>query len=260
VVGVALGYGFSLAVTDAGTVFFFGESGDGALGHGLSMSEVLPRRIEALAGMGWRFVAVAACGYHALALTEEGQVYGWGDGFANGHGQNQPTPQLVAALAGIRVLLVYAQGVSSCAVTEKGELFTWGRDYFGSFKLGHGVAAPQRTPKRVEALRGVKVAAAAICDRHTLVAGEDGVVWGFGDRAALGLSAANAPPGQFVVQPTPIPNLRVRTLPQVSRPIARDGRMRGLVFVCIYNCTAFLASRVVWLQAAAGGACEDGTF
>jgi len=65
----------------------------------------------------------------------------------------------------------------------------------------------------VEALRRVKVAAAAICDTHTLVAGEDGVVWGFGDRAALGLGEANATPGQLVVQPTPIPNLRVRTLP-----------------------------------------------
>ena len=42
VVGVALGYGFTLAVTDAGAVFSFG---DGELGHGLSTSEVLPRRI-----------------------------------------------------------------------------------------------------------------------------------------------------------------------------------------------------------------------
>jgi len=213
VVGVALGRGFTLAVTDAGAVFSFGGGGFGALGHGLSTSEVLPRRIEALTDTGRRFVAVAAGDCHSLALTEYGHIYGWGDGPANGHGQEQRTPQLVTALAGVRVLLAYARGRSSCAVTEKGELYTWGTRYNNSFHLGHGVNAPQYTPKRVEALSGVKVAAAAICETHTLVAGEDGVVWGFGKRAALGLGEADAPPGDFVVQPTPIPNIRVRTLP-----------------------------------------------
>jgi len=205
---VVLGSGFTLAVTDAGAVFSFGQSEHGALGHGLSASEVLPRRIEALAETGLRFVAVAAGRYHALALTEEGQVYGWGIRIANAHGQDQPTPQRVAALAGIRVLLMHAQSFSSCAVTEKGELYTWDGEFFNSFHLGHGFAAAQPTPKRVEALRGVKVAAAAVGDSHTLAAGADGVVWCFGRRVALGLGE-----GDTVVQPTPIPNLRVRTLP-----------------------------------------------
>jgi len=180
----------------------------------LSTSEVLPRRIEALTETGRRFVAVAASDYHALALTEEGTVYGWGDGYANGHGQEQRTPQLVTALASVRVLLVYARNFFSCAVTEKGELYTWGRSIqHAGFHLGHGVAALPYTPKRVEALSHVKVAAAAVGESHTLVAGEDGVVWGFGHRGTLGLGDADAPSGANVMQPTPIPNLRVKTLP-----------------------------------------------
>ena len=119
----------------------------------------------------------------------------------------------MTAFARKRVTLVYAKDFGSCAVTEKGELYTWGNGHSNSFNLGHGVAKMQRTPKRVEALSSVKVAAAAICERHTLVAGEDGVVWGFGLRVALGFGEADAPPGHFVVQPTPIANLRVRTLP-----------------------------------------------
>jgi len=213
VVGVALGHSYTLAVTDAGAVFFFGQSWDGALGHGLSTSEALPRRIEAPAETGRRFVAVAAGWDHSLAVTGEGHVYGWGGGVANGYGHEQGSvlPQLVAALSGVRVLLVYAQDDSSCAVTEKGELYTWDEGDSKSFNLGHGVAAPQKTPKRVEELR--QVVAASICDTHTLVEGEDGAVWGFGRRGALGLGEADAPPGDFVVQPTLIPNLRVRTLP-----------------------------------------------
>ena len=127
VVGVALGQGFTLAVTDAGAVFSFGQSGHGELGHGSLESEVLPRRVEALAETGLRFVAVAAGDYHALALTEEGQVYRWGYEQANGHSQEQLTPQLVTALValvGVRVMLVYAKGYCSCAVADKGELYT----------------------------------------------------------------------------------------------------------------------------------------
>jgi len=219
VVCVAPGHSFTLAVTDAGAVFSFGHSTDWALGHGSSTNEVLPRRIEAQAETGLRFVAVAAGMDHSLALTEEGHVYGWGDGRSNGHGQEQRTPQLVTALAGVCVQLVYARDFCSCAVTERGELYTWGCSFF----LGHEVAAVQLTPKRVEALSGVKVAAAAICGSHSLVAGADGVVWGFGHRAALGLGEADALPWDsededgdyedYVAQPTPIPNIRVRTLP-----------------------------------------------
>jgi len=211
VVGVALGPSFTLAVTDAGAVFSFGHSNVGALGHGPLRGEVLPRRIQSLAQTGRRFVAVAAGWDHALALTEEGHVYGWGDGTANGHGQDKRAPQRVTALAGQRVMLVYAQQDSACVVAENGELYTWGGGYLNSFQLDHGVAALQQTPKRVEALHRVKVVAAAFGYRHTLVADEDGVVWGLGERTVLGLGDADASPGGIVVQPTRFPNLRART-------------------------------------------------
>jgi len=211
VVSVALNFGFSLAVTDAGMVFSCGYSEDGALGHGLLESEVLPRRIQALAKTERRFVAVAAGYHHALALTDTGLVYGWGEGVANGDGQDQHTPQLVAALVGERVTLMYAQDHCSCAVTKDGELYTWGR---GGSQLGHGDARMQPTPpKRVEALSHVKVAAVTICSTHALAANTDGVVWGVEERAAIRLGDAHGPPGNTVVLPTPIPNIRVRTHP-----------------------------------------------
>ena len=233
VVGIALGYGFTLAVTDAGAVFPFG---DGELGHGLSTSEVLPRRIQTLAETGRRFVAVAAGDSHSLALTEEGHVYGYRYGLANGHGQDLRTPQLVTALAGVRVLLVYARDFSSCVVTDKGELYAWGRGSFKSsnLNLGDGVAAAQLTPKRVETLCSVKVAAAAICYRHSLVADADGVMWGFGERAALGFGEADAPPGGsededsedenagWVVQPTLIPNVHISACGEYSEYSSSD--------------------------------------
>jgi len=209
VVGVALGYGFTLAVTDAGAVFSFGFSREGGLGHGSLESEVLPRRIEALAQTGRRFVAVATGNCHALALTEEGELYGWGHKSANGHGREERTPQRVAALIGQRVKLVNAQLLSSCAVTEKGELFTWGNSSgWGNF--GH--EGPQETPKRVEGLSGVEIAAVAIGSKHALAADANGVVWAFGLGLAVSLDALGIADNTAVLTPTPIPMLRVRVL------------------------------------------------
>jgi len=209
VVGVALGFSFMLAVSDAGAVF---SCGSGSRFDGSSASAVLPRKVLPLAHMGQRFVAVSAGYCHALALTEEGELYGWGHGFANGHGQGWESPQRVIALAGKRVKLVNAKDTFSCAVTENGELYTWGDScHRYRIHLGHGDIPEQLTPKRVEALGRVKILAAVISSIHTLVADEDGVVWAFGALgSALGIGAADAPEGNQE-QPTPIPNLRAWT-------------------------------------------------
>jgi len=220
VAGVALGHGFTLAVTDAGAVFSFGYSADGELGHGSLASVVLPRRIEILTQKGQRFVAVTAGIRHVLALTEQGELFGWGHEEANGHwteaahlgeGHYERTPHRLASFVGKRVKLVVARKYSSCAVTAKGELFTWGLSRAGS--LGHGCGGPYIEPKRVEGLSGVKVAAVAIGASHMLAADEDGVVWAFGQHLNFGLdasgpAAATAP----VLTPTPIPTLRVRVV------------------------------------------------
>jgi len=214
VVGVALGTGFTLTVADASAVFSCGFCRHGSLGHGSWESEVLPRRIQALAETGLRFIAVAAGNSHALALTEEGRVYGWGGEEANRHGREECMPHRVAALIGQRVKLVNAKDDSSCAVLGEGGLFTWGHSR-GEGGLGHGNDAPQQfEPKRVEGLKGVEVAAVAVGWTHTLAADADGVVWAFGRRSALGLDASGPHP-QFrarVLTPTLISTLRVRVL------------------------------------------------
>jgi len=209
VVGVALGLGYSLAVTDAGAVFSFGDGEDGLLGHASLETEVLPQRIEALAQTGFRFVAVAAGVEHALTLTEDGELYGWGGDLANGHGRGELTPRQMVAFVGQRVKHVIAGDFSSCAVMETGELYTWGCST--NSHLGHGRHALQGTPKRVKGLSGVKVTAAAICGSHTLVADEDGLVWAFGKRSCLGLGDPDEDVAQGpVLEPARIPTLRVR--------------------------------------------------
>jgi alpha-tubulin suppressor-like RCC1 family protein len=141
-------------VTDAKAVFSFGYSVVGALGQ----PRLVRKRGAATADRspgangGWWFVAVAAGDGHALALTEEGELYGWGHWGANGHGLAL-TPQRVAALIGVRVKLVHANYTCSCAVTEGGELFTC---HLGRKFLFQPRPRRQYAPAHAEAGRGAR--------------------------------------------------------------------------------------------------------
>ena len=74
--------GHSLALTADGGVWSWGFGGGGQLGHGDGQNQLLPEKIEALAGR--RVVAVSAGDAHSLALTADGAV--WSSG-AGGYGR-----------------------------------------------------------------------------------------------------------------------------------------------------------------------------
>ena len=113
-------------------------------------------------------------------------------------------PTLMEA-ASERVGMAAAGGCNSCAVTEDGALFTWGADAaFGC--LGHCDEEAQPTPRRVEALRGCRIATAAVGECHTLVASDNGNVYGFGMSSRLGFGTVSH---ESQLTPKRIPNLKV---------------------------------------------------
>ena len=74
----------------------------GELGHGDEQSQLLPKKVEALAGQ--RVVAVSAGGEHSLAITADSAVFTWGEGERGclGHGEdlsNQLLPKKIEAWA-----------------------------------------------------------------------------------------------------------------------------------------------------------------
>ena len=122
----------------------------GSLGHGDEETQLLPKKVEALAGR--RVVAVSAGGDHSLALTADGAVrsWGWGRSGQLGHGdqQRQLLPKKVEAFAGQRVVAVSAGSVHSLARTADGAVWSWGFGRFG--RLGHGKEQNQLLPKKIE--------------------------------------------------------------------------------------------------------------
>ena len=120
---ISASFHHALAITTDGALWSWGEDAllHGYLGHGLEgVVELLPRRIEALAGK--YMCAVAAGSHHSLAVcAREGQCFTWG-----GRKPRPVLPVQIRELVGERVSSVAAFGYTSCAATLKGELWRWG--------------------------------------------------------------------------------------------------------------------------------------
>jgi len=181
VVAVSAGYDHSLALAADGAVWSWGEGACACLGHGEDLSDqLLPKKVEALAGQ--RVAAVAAGECHSLALTADGSVWSWGRGTFGrlGHGdeQHQLLPKEVEALAGERVIAVSAGPYHSFALTADGNAWSWGWGNEG--RLGHGDEQRQLLPKKVEALTGQRVVAVSAGGEHSLAITADGAAWSWG--------------------------------------------------------------------------------
>ena len=102
VVAVSAGGARNLAITADGSLWSWGDGRDGKLGHGDEQRQLLPKKVEALAGQ--RVVAVSAGSHHSLARAADSAVLTWGEGVDGclGHGDdlsNRLLPKKIEALA-----------------------------------------------------------------------------------------------------------------------------------------------------------------
>ena len=189
VVAVSAGEKHSLALSIDGAVWSWGHGLYGQLGHGNLQNQLLPKKVEALAGQ--RIVALSAGEQHSFALAADGAVWSWGHGgfVILGHGdqQSQLLPKKVEAFAGQRVVSVSAGEYHSIALTADGAVWSWGCGSFG--RLGHGdQPLTQLLPMKVEALASQHVVAVSERRDHNLALTADDALWswGGGSRGQLG--------------------------------------------------------------------------
>lgn len=193
VTDVACGSGpHVVVVTQDGAVYSWGHNGYGQLGQGTSTQALLPMLVAH--GLSGKHCVRVACGsYHTLVLTDDGEVFAWGQ---NGCGQigsgstaNQSVPRKVTQVIGTRKAVDIACGqLSSVAVTDSGDVYTWG--YNASGQLGLGSTLNQAQPCRVTAgLTDVRVVKVVCGFSHTLCLSNDGVLfsWGANSNGQLGI-------------------------------------------------------------------------
>ena len=120
----------------------------GALRSRASSTNFCP--IEELKGADFKRVA---CGsMHAMALSNSGHVYSWGQGSMLGHGDEveRPFPELVIGLVGHRITAISCCDFTSVAVSDDGIVFVWGQWWGSSRKKADVRMLKVPTPIHVE--------------------------------------------------------------------------------------------------------------
>ena len=116
----------TLALTDEGMVFSWGDGDFGKLGRGGSEGCAVPANVEKLNGMG--IVQIECGAQFSLALSKSGLVWTWGKGdyFRLGHNADQHVrkPTIVESLRGKKIIHVAVGALHCLAVTDIGQVNT----------------------------------------------------------------------------------------------------------------------------------------
>lgn len=179
---VIAGFSTTAIMDNAGKIYICGDNRDGQSGDGLDISWSEPRLIDL------EQVAMVAAGTrYALALKEDGTVWGWGNnsygmvGIEAEYKVSRPSKieelnNIVSVAAGTRV---------SAAVNQDGTVYEFGALY------RDGTTQYVRTPMQVEQLTDVK---AIDCGNgHLIALKEDGTVWAWGSntKGQLGINTTD---------------------------------------------------------------------
>lgn len=130
----------SLLLTSTGKVLSFGTASSGQLGLGFSPGKQLPdmlrpRIIPGLAHLNC--TCVSAGELHSAAVTSDGDLWVWGDGFCGQLGLADKRPQLLpiqvekGGLEDEIVMSVSCGARHTLAITEDGDVYSFGLGHFG---------------------------------------------------------------------------------------------------------------------------------
>lgn len=191
----------SIAVTSTGEVYAWGYNAYGQLGIGTNGSGVdknVPTAVDMSGALNGMIVtAVAAGGYHSVALASNGTVYAWGINTSGEAGDGSTTAvrntpvavDVSGVLAGKKIQAV-AAGQNHCVVlADDGKVYTWGDNSYG--QLGNGNNTDSNVPVEVimtGAIAGKSIVAISAGELFSVALASDGTVytWGYNSSGQLG--------------------------------------------------------------------------
>jgi len=191
IVQVALGGWHTLLLDNEGQVWACGGDEYMQSGQAAKERDVL---VPTMCLPALRVCQVSAGGMHSLALTEDGNLWTWGEPWGSfsmtidrrPHRVEVEDPEEILDRGGF--VAIACGAFHNLALTATGEIYSFGLNDYGQLGLGHtaSVTAPQRI---VDGLEGVTVAHISCGGWHSACVSTRGEVfmWGRGEYGRLGL-------------------------------------------------------------------------
>lgn len=155
VLTLAPGYDHALVLKSDGTVWAFGENGNGQLGDGTTADKDCPVQVQGLPADA-TVIQVISSSASSYALDDQGRVWAWGrnqygnlgQGSVSAGGAAQTSPVLVPLAS--RIVMLANGRDHVLALTESGAVIGWGLN--ASSQLTNALAGTVSTPAEIPSL------------------------------------------------------------------------------------------------------------
>jgi alpha-tubulin suppressor-like RCC1 family protein len=193
VVSVAAGFGHALALRADGSVAAWGSDSDnsappfltiyGQLGVGGLASGQTNAPVQSLVPTGTVIVAIAAGGYHSVALDANGRVWTFGYGYygqlGNGATTNVYLPTMLTTIS--NVIAIAAGDEHTLALTADKFVYSFGYNYYGELGRSDPNGGYDPLPGQVPGLSNVVAIAAGW--EFSLAVTSNGQIYAWGDNS-----------------------------------------------------------------------------
>ncbi|WKU07125.1 RCC1 domain-containing protein [Micromonospora sp. HUAS LYJ1] len=180
---IAVSPDHGLALTTTGSVYAWGSNYNGQLGDGTFTDRNRPVPVLLSLPAGVAVTDLVAGISVSLAMTSDGGLYGWGDGFmlATGSSSDRNLPVRVSLPGNPRVVSVSASETHVLAATSTGQVYGWGSNYYGQFGTGSTSSGFGQPPTLMSLPSGVRATQVAAGNGFSLVLTSTGQVYGAGN-------------------------------------------------------------------------------
>ena len=135
IVKIVKGSDFNLALTERGEIYSWGYNGNGQLGLNHTATTLVPSKVkdETSKGVLSNIIDITCGSSTSYALTEDGQIWSWGNNgngqFGNGTTGWKSVPQKAEINNVAKVIASYD---SAIALKEDGSVWSWGYNGYGT--------------------------------------------------------------------------------------------------------------------------------
>jgi alpha-tubulin suppressor-like RCC1 family protein len=178
IVQVASGYSHVLVITLTSQIYAWGNNEYGQLGFPATPSNKSHNPQEVILGEGAKAKAVLAGDFFSVALTEEGEVYTWGQNQSGQLGRAMDSSHKPTKVNLPKRIKKIALAEHVMALTEDGGLFAWGLNNDGQLGLDHQTNAHSPVELLIKDEEVIDIACGL---RHTLALTRAGNFYSWGD-------------------------------------------------------------------------------